>query len=130
MMDKMDFLGIGWSFPPSFTRKGVVLSEYEQDIKESIAILLTTNKGDRVFRPHYGSTLRKWVFSNMSLTEQTLIINEIKEAVNRCEPRIEITNLALSLTDMEEGKLFVEMDYKIRLTNRADNIVFPFYLKP
>jgi uncharacterized protein len=129
-MDKTDFLGIGWSFPPSFTRKGVVLSEYERDIKESISILLTTSKGSRVFRPDYGSTLRKWAFSNVSLTEQTLIINEIKEAINRCEPRIEITNIVLSLEEMLEGKLLIAMDYKIRLTNRADNIVFPFYLKP
>ena len=50
------FLGRGWKFPvqidPATGRVG--MSELEQDIKESIYILLATAPGERVMRPDFG----------------------------------------------------------------------------
>jgi len=130
MTKKIDFLGRGWSFPPSFTKDGVQMSEYTLDVKESLHILLLTNKGERIFRANYGSTLNKWVFSTIDSTEKTLIADELKEAISNGEPRITVSNIDVVTKDDAEGILWIKLEYIIRSTNIADNLVFPFYLKP
>ena len=50
------FLGKGWRFPittdPSLK---IDTSGYEQNIHESIKIILGTRKGERIMRPEFGS---------------------------------------------------------------------------
>ena len=130
MTKKIDFLGRGWSFPPSFTKDGVQMSEYTLDVKESLQVLLLTNKGERIFWVNYGSTLNKWVFSTIDSTEKTLIADELKEAIGKGEPRITVSNIDVVTNDDAEGILWIKLEYIIRSTNIADNLVFPFYLKP
>jgi len=129
MTNSIDFLGRGWSFPPSFDKQGASMSAYSSDIKESLNILLSTNKGERIFRPNYGSVLKKWLFSSINLTEKTLIIDELKDAIALGEPRIAVTSIDITTKDELEGVLLISIDYNIRTTNVVDNLVFPFYQK-
>lgn len=129
MTNSIDFLGRGWSFPPSFDKQGANMSEYSRDIKESLYILLSTNKGERVFRPNYGTVLKKWLFSSVNLTEKTLIIDELKDSIVLGEPRITVTSINITTKDELEGVLLISIDYTIRTTNVVDNLVFPFYQK-
>jgi len=48
-----EFLGKGWKFPVGVVPASgaLSLSEFEQDIKEAIRIILSTAKGERVMRP-------------------------------------------------------------------------------
>lgn len=128
MKDKA-FLGIGWEFPPSFDNLGIKLSEREEDIKESLRILLTTTKGERVFRPEYGCNIRQWVFSKMNRSEKTLIIDTIKQAVTKGEPRVTVTNIDIEIREEEDGILWIQIEYLINATNSPDNMVFPFYFR-
>ena len=63
-----DFLGKGWKFPvkPDLTGK-IALSEFEEDIRESIRIILLTSKGERVMQPEFGAGLKDQVFANMNV---------------------------------------------------------------
>ena len=60
MAEKQDkrFLGTGWAFPPEFHRygeqAGVKLVSEEEDIRESLGILLSTRPGERIMQPGYG----------------------------------------------------------------------------
>ena len=47
------FLGIGWSFPPTFRREwyGVEMLVEEDDVRSSIGIILKTITGERVMLP-------------------------------------------------------------------------------
>ena len=47
MLNPKSYLGRGWSFPVRLHEKeGTIrLSEYEEDIRESIRIILSTSKG-------------------------------------------------------------------------------------
>ncbi|ERJ59857.1 GPW/gp25 family protein [Sphingobacterium paucimobilis] len=130
MTKKIDFLGRGWSFPPSFTKNGVQMSEYTLDVRESLHVLLSTNKGERIFRANYGSTLKKWVFSVIDSTEKTLIADELKDAISKGEPRITVSNIDVVTKHDAEGILWIKIEYIIRSTNIEDNLVFPFYLTP
>lgn len=128
MIKKKDFLGVGWEFPPRFTAHGIAMVESDEDIKESLKILLSTSKGERVFRPEYGSKIRNWVFSKMNLSERTLLIDSIKQAIIKGEPRIIVNKIDVIIQDELEGILNIHIDYTIRVTNTSDNLVFPYFI--
>ncbi len=52
------FLGIGWGFPPEFQKHayafGVKMVAEEEDISESLRILLSTRPEERVMQPPDG----------------------------------------------------------------------------
>ena len=75
------FLGRGWSFPPEFNRTSgeVTLVSEDEDIQESLSILLTTAPGERVMNPAYGCGLKLLTFENIS--EST--VTEIKDVIGR-----------------------------------------------
>lgn len=128
MEQDKSFLGTGWTFPPCFTKeKGVEMVSQEEDIRQSLHILLSTTPGERMFRFDYGCNIRRWVFEEMTLSNETLIIDCISEAILYYEPRIEVEHISLDTADMTEGILRINIDYRVRETNSRSNIVYPYY---
>ncbi len=124
-----DFLGAGWKFPVRVSpRGGTDLSRYEEDIKESIRIILETARGERVMRPDFGCGIHDLIFEPITPATESMIIHEVTDALNRFEPRIEVTNVEVSREEAHMGRLLVLIDYKIISTNTASNLVYPFYL--
>ncbi len=124
-----DFLGRGWKFPVSIgSGKRIAMSEYEQDIREAIWIILSTPKGERVMRPDFGCGIHDFVFASINISTLTLIENSVREALTLWEPRIEVMNVKVSTEAIKEGKLLINIDYKVRTTNNPYSLVYPFYL--
>ena len=124
------FLGRGWKFPvridPATGR--VAMSEMEQDIKESILILLSTAPGERLMRPEFGCGIHDLVFSSMSTVTMGLFESRVREAINEFEARVDITKLEVFTKEPDRGKLEINLTCRIRDTNSEFNLVFPFYL--
>lgn len=124
------YLGIGWSFPVSFDKQeGVSMSCDDDDICESLKILLSTVPGERIFKPKYGCNIRQWTFSKMNLSEKTEIINVIEMAILEGEPRITLESVDVNIKDEKEGILWININYLVRQTNSRSNMVYPFYIK-
>ena len=125
-----DFLGIGWKYPvkPDVDRK-IAMSAYDEDIKESIRIILGTAKGERVMRPDFGCGIHELVFAPINTITVNLVQNSVHEALTLWEPRIELIDVEVSPERADEGKLLVSIDYRVRATNHQFNLVYPFYLK-
>jgi len=124
-----EFLGVGWKFPVNVdTRGNIQMSEYEQDIKEAIWIILATSKGERVMRPDFGSGIYNYVFAPINTATIGLVEHSVREALTLYEPRIELLNVEVSTEEADEGKLLVGIDYRVRDTNNEFNLVYPFYL--
>lgn len=124
------FLGNGWQFPPVFelyTRAAVMVA-HEEDIKQSLHILLSTAPGERVMHPTFGCGLNHMVFEH--ITDST--ITEIKDIVSRAvlffEPRITLERVDVDAGDAMEGVVRIYLDYTIRTTNSRANMVYPLYL--
>jgi len=129
-MEDKPYLGIGWSFPVSFDKKdGVSMSYGDEDIRESLNILLSTIPGERIFRPDYGCNIRRWTFSRMNLSEKTRIINTIEMAILEGEPRIILESVDVKIKDEREGILWISIDYLVSQTNSRSNMVYPFYIR-
>lgn len=126
----MDFLGKGWKFPFNVNYLGKVdISSYEADIKEAIFIILGTSPGERVMRPDFGCGIHEYVFSTIDTLSLRLIENTVIEALTRWEPRIELIEVKVITDPANEGKLLINLDYRVRTTNTSFNLVYPFYLK-
>lgn len=125
-----NILGSGWKFPVSLNEKdGVTVSRHEEKIKESIFIILDTAKGERVMRPDFGCDIHDYVFSVVNATTLTQIETAVKEALILWEPRIEVLGIQSSMEKLNRGILNIGIAYKVRYTNTAFNLVYPFYLK-
>lgn len=129
MEEFTSFIGTGWSFPPAFEAqlKSVKTSTNEQDIDESLRILLSTRLGERVMVPKYGCNLEDLLFSPLDLTLKTFIAEQIKTAILFFEPRITLDKVDISEGNDLEGELLIIIDYRVRTTNSRRNLVFPFY---
>jgi phage baseplate assembly protein W len=129
--DGKAFLGRGWSAPIALDLlTGLVRSvEYEDDIRQSILIILMTAPGERVMRPNFGCGIHDLVFESLDSTTLQLIRSSVEDAMRRCEARIELLNVNVDEEASAEGMLLVELEYRVRLTNQLGNLVFPFYFK-
>ncbi len=131
MTDDKDFLGRGWSFPPTFRTTGhrVDMLTGEADINSSLQILLHTVAGERVMLPSYGADLHPYVFETMTPSTQALIQKLVYEAIVYHEPRIIVQQEDVTTTfDATEGRLDIDINYTVITTNTRYNYVFPFYV--
>lgn len=129
MATETDILGIGWSFPPTFTREAgsVEMRTDVQDINESLAILFSTRQGERVLAPEYGSSMERLLFDPMDTGLRTFMRTLISEGITRFEPRIELNDVQLEADNLN-GIVRIMVDYTIPGTTKSTNFVYPFYL--
>lgn len=130
-VDRREFLGRGWAMPvdldPQTGRVATVA--YEDDIKQSIRIILETAPGERVMRPNFGCGIHELVFTALDSTAIQRIKSVVDEALLRYEARIEVLAINVAEEATIKGELSVEIDYRVRRTNQKDNLVFPFHFK-
>jgi uncharacterized protein len=125
------FLGVGWGFPPQFQRQagqiGAKMVAEEEDIRESLLILLSTRPGERIMQPAYGCGLHAMVFETVNESTVTEIRDLIERAILFYEPRINLEGIEVEMQDVYEGRLDIRIDYTVRQTNTRSNMVYPFY---
>ena len=122
------FLGVGWSFPVSASGGDTATSAYEEDVSESILIILQTNPGERIMRPTFGAGLRDFVFEPVNTTTMALLQTRVQESLIDWEPRIDVQSVVVTATG-ELNTLNIDIAYLVRATNTAANLVYPFFLQ-
>jgi phage baseplate assembly protein W len=80
-------------------------------------------------RPDFGCGIHDLVFAPINTATITLVQNSVREALAVYEPRIELIKVEALGDRADEGKLLVNIDYRVRSTNSRFNLVYPFYLK-
>jgi uncharacterized protein len=127
---KTDFLGRGWSFPPTFERNSaqVVMVQDEIDIRQSLQILFSTALRERILLPAYGCTLQDYVFHPIGMPLFTELEDLIGNAILFFEPRIVVDSIEAAQDAEQLGRVNIAITYTIRRSNTRSNMVFPFYL--
>lgn len=125
------FLGTGWGFPPEFNKKSgtVGMVAGEEDIDESLRILIATLPKERVMQPAYGCGLKSLVFENITESTLTLVKDAIQRAVLFFEPRIDLEDIEINEEQAYGGVLYIKLHYTVRTTNSRSNLVYPFYFR-
>lgn len=126
------FLGIGAAFPlrlDTGQAAGLfVRAQYEESVRQSILIILGTAKGERVMRPDFGCGIHDLVFQNLSAGTMGRVQQAVRESLLRLEPRIDVTDVAVRV-GAADNILEIHVQYEVRATNNAFNLVYPFYLQ-
>ena len=123
------FLGSGMKFPPQIDKSTgrFVISAGEQSVKESIYLILMTQRGERWLEPQFGARLLSYSFMDTSPTMLGLMKNDLTSVLLVLEPRL--ADVTVSIDPMvRNGCLLINISYVIAQTNQRDNLVFPFYL--
>lgn len=123
------FLGTGWRFPilpDEAGRLGYAVGE--QSIEHCLRALLLTATGERVMRPDLGTRAQESVFAPGSVQNLRDLERSIADAVRTYEPRVELDGVRAEADPLEESRVTVSVEYRIRRTNTKANLVFPFYL--
>jgi phage baseplate assembly protein W len=128
------FLGRGWAFPvrpagPAAPGVPIALSDYEESIRDAVWIVLGTARGERPMRPDFGCGIHQYVFATSSATTLGLVTREVRDALVRWEPRIDVLNVDAASDPADPRRLLVSVDYRVRTTNNQFNLVYPFYLE-
>jgi len=128
-MAEEKFLGTGMKFPPQVnpTTGRFTCSSGKDSVRESVYLILMTQRTERLMRPEFGSNVMEYVFAQTDATMLNLMAQEISEAILRNEPRI--GNVDVDLDQYSKpGCLFINLRYTVRGDNVMENMVFPFYL--
>lgn len=130
MNDKLEFIGTGWSFPPAFDNVSgnMQMVTGEQDIHESLHILLSTSLGERIMRPDYGCNLKDYVFDPLNVSMESYIKKLVEDAIIYFEPRITLEKVSVDFIE-KEGVMWIKVDFRIDATNSRANYVYPYYIK-
>jgi phage baseplate assembly protein W len=127
------FLGVGWNFPVGLNTEGenqgeIKLAAYEESVRQSILIILGTAKGERVMRPDFGCGIYDVVFEVNSASTASRIAQSVRDALIQFETRIDVRDIQVQPRNGGEV-LLISIDYEVRATNSAFNLVYPFYLE-
>src|SRR3954451_8573532 len=77
------FLGVGWAFPPRLANGDIALTAYDEDVRQAVWLLLSTEPGERVMRPTYGGGLRSLAFEPLTTTTAALVRHRVETALVR-----------------------------------------------
>lgn len=130
MANERDFLGKGLRFPVSVNLNGGVSSSaYEENVRQSLFIILGTAPGERLSRPDFGCRIHDLMFApNNDITAARAEVY-CEEAIYKFEPRVEhVTVRAMTNAD-QPNRLDIRIEYIIAGKNDKRNLVFPFYLR-
>ncbi len=125
-----DFLGVGWKFPLQVTANGkIAQARYEQRIEESIYLILSTAKGERVMIPDFGCGIHDMVFAPNNTLTISVVVQNVRQALVAFEPRIDVLEVSAEAADGEPNLLLIRINYRVRANNALGNLVYPFYIR-
>ncbi len=86
-------------------------------------------------RPEFGCGIHDLVFESVDAYLVGRIEQEVRIALDRWEPRIEVLTVEMSVERTTRGGVLdevvvIDIEYRLRATNDVRNLVYPFYVIP
>lgn len=123
------FLGAGWKFPLQVTPKGGIAAAVgESRIEESIYLILSTARGERVMLPDFGAGIHDFVFAPNNAMTLNMIAQSAREALTLHERRIDVIEVSATSAAEQPNLVLIRVTYRIRANNAVGNLVYPFYI--
>ena len=129
-MNTLSFLGRGWRLPlqPDPDSRQLEMGDGPAQVRQSIAVILETETGERIMRPTFGCGLRRYLMKPNTVATRALIQRDVEVALRTWEPRIELESVDVSPGD-DPAMVLIRISY-VHVRDGSDgNLVFPFYLQ-
>lgn len=116
-------LGRSLSFPPRVGADGrFVWSEGEANIRESIAVILKTDPGERLGVPEFGAGLGKFLFEPNNAATHTRIQDAIATALARWERRVKVESVDVAADAADGESALATITYRLVATDARERI--------
>jgi phage baseplate assembly protein W len=99
-----------------------------EKVRQSIAIILDTEPGERLMLPRFGCGLRRFLMQPNTAATRAAMQREIQAALATWEPRITLERVDV-LPGQDPAMVLVQVAYQHLRDGRRDNLVYPFYLE-
>jgi phage baseplate assembly protein W len=129
--DTNTFIGRGIAFPMRVDSTGsIAMVSGPEDIDRSIVMVLSTAKGERLMRPQFGCTIWDQLFDPVNANTLGQMAQAVRESLSQWEPRIAVEEVQARPDVDADGKVAIEITYRVKATNDRRNLVYPFYVIP
>lgn len=110
ILDYNDITSLYWQI--KLNGNGEILENLD-DIKQSIYIILTTQKGSDPHRPLFGSDIYKYIDNPVNSAVPD-IIREATDAIRAWEPRIEVLSITPTFENEEKSHVKILVEWKVK----------------
>ncbi len=115
--------GRSMSFPPRVDANGrFVWSEGESNIRESIAVILKTESGERVGVPEFGAGLGRFLFEPNNASTHARMQDAIVLALSRWEKRIKVEAVDIVADARDAEVALATIAYRLVATSARERI--------
>lgn len=117
----MSPFGKSLGFPPRVGPDGRMRwSEGEANVRESIAIILKTEAGERIQLADFGAGLGRYLFEPNNAATHVRIAASIEDALRRWEPRIALDGVEVAPDPTDMTAALATIAYRLVATGAAE----------
>lgn len=117
------FYGQSLGFPPRVGPDGRLLwSSGEENVRESICIILRTRPGERLQLPDFGCGLDRYLFEPNNVANLRLIQEAVKQSLARWEPRIKLGDIRVALNPADPQIVDITILYTLIATQKREQV--------
>ena len=118
-----DLLGQGLSFPPLVGPDGrLAWSAGEDNVRESLRLILLTERGERLMREEFGCGLRRYLAEPNTVTTHQQISDSISQSIQRWEPRVVVEGVSVEPDADEPSQVNVTILFRLVATQTAGRL--------
>src|SRR5687767_10662028 len=111
------FVGSGIAYPMRVSATGgIALVNADEEIAESMRLILGTSPGERPMRPDFGCAIHDHVFAPADASTIGLMAFEVRRALGRWEPRVDVLDVLVTQADDQPTLLYIDVTYSLRDT--------------
>jgi hypothetical protein len=115
--------GRGIAFPPRVTADGsLAWSEGEDNVRESIRIILMTEQRERLRLPQFGGGLRRYLFEPNTVATRRQIEERITRALTVWEPRVRLESVAVEEDAADPESATAAIRYRLVATGAQQSL--------
>lgn len=112
-----------WPLLPRPDNQGrLYFPDLQESVAQSIQIILSTRPGEQLMRPEFGAGLQRFLHEPNSLVTRRRIRDAVITSLQRWEPRILVSQVAVEEVANAPGQIRVEIRYQIRRTGAAQQM--------
>ena len=125
-----NIFGQGLGFTPRVGGDGrLYWAVGEQNVRESIRIILLTEPGERLMREGFGCGLRRFLFEPNTVATRQLIKERIVAAIGRWEPRVALQEVAVEDSPADPRLVEITIQYRLIATQSVERLSLSLQLE-
>jgi phage baseplate assembly protein W len=117
-----NLIGRGVGFPPRIDADGrFAWSDGAENVRESIRVMLSTERRERLRLRAFGSALKSYLFEPNTPATHRLIQETITRTVGRWEPRVRVQSVRVA-RDADPRGVIASITYRLVATQVVDRV--------